>query len=140
MTCLSKWTAAAESFALSKERCSVTDAVPPTSPLVSVPNGKDRRATAPIAERAAFDFIRYANCWEDAEILLEGLRPPPGSRILSVASAGDNSLALLLSDPEIVVAADINPAQVALVELKRAAMRELEYTDFLEFLGFTPSS
>jgi S-adenosylmethionine-diacylglycerol 3-amino-3-carboxypropyl transferase len=29
-----------------------------------------------------FNILRYANCWEDADILLEGLQPQPGSKIL----------------------------------------------------------
>ncbi|MGV2481690.1 UNVERIFIED_CONTAM: DUF3419 family protein, partial [Salmonella enterica subsp. enterica serovar Weltevreden] len=38
-----------------------------------------------------FNLIRYANCWEDADILSEALDIPTGKRILSIASAGDNS-------------------------------------------------
>lgn len=48
-----------------------------------------------IEERVRFDAIRYANCWEDADILMTALEPAAGKRILSIASAGDNSLALL---------------------------------------------
>ncbi|MFL5754490.1 MAG: DUF3419 family protein, partial [Bacteroidia bacterium] len=44
-----------------------------------------------LTERVNFEFIRYANCWEDADVLLEGLAPKNGGRILSIASAGDNS-------------------------------------------------
>ncbi len=83
-----------------------------------------------------FDFIRYANCWEDADVLLEGLEPESGKKIISVASAGDNSFSLLTSDPELVVAVDINPTQLYLVELKRAAIKYLNYEEFLGFLGF----
>ena len=50
-----------------------------------------------IERRASFDLIRYANCWEDADVLLDALQPKPGDRILSIASAGDNSLSLLAS-------------------------------------------
>ena len=52
--------------------------------------GRDR-----IEDRASFDFLRYANCWEDADILCEALGVRPGARVLSIASAGDNTLALL---------------------------------------------
>lgn len=45
-----------------------------------------------IEHRARFDLIRYANVWEDAELLVAALRPGPGKRFLSIASAGDNSL------------------------------------------------
>ncbi len=47
------------------------------------------------ASHADFSAIRYAQCWEDADILLEGLGIRPGDTCLSIASAGDNSLAML---------------------------------------------
>jgi S-adenosylmethionine-diacylglycerol 3-amino-3-carboxypropyl transferase len=87
-----------------------------------------------IEERARFDLVRYANVWEDAEILRDALRPGPGRRFLSIASAGDNAFALLASGAE-VVAADLSTAQLALVDLKRAAIRRLGYEELLGFLG-----
>ena len=56
------------------------------------------------AERADFSGIRYAQCWEDADVLLAALEPAPGKRCVSIASAGDNTLALLSRDPESVLA------------------------------------
>jgi len=82
------------------------------------------RNSSPIQDRARFDLVRYANVWEDAWILREALRPAPGRRMLSIASAGDNAFALLAAGAE-VVAADLSPAQIALVDLKRAAIRRL---------------
>ncbi len=87
-----------------------------------------------IEARAAFDHIRYANCWEDAEILCRALNPEPGKRILSIASAGDNSLSLLAGGAE-VVAVDLNPSQLACLELRRAAVRNLDYDEYLGFFG-----
>jgi len=94
--------------------------------------------TERIEERARFDIIRYANVWEDADVLVAALRPGPGKRILSIASAGDNAFALLAAGAE-VVAADLSPAQLALVELKRAAVRRLKYPEALAFFGIRPS-
>jgi S-adenosylmethionine-diacylglycerol 3-amino-3-carboxypropyl transferase len=98
-----------------------------------MPNRPDR-----IEHRARFDLIRYANVWEDAEVLREALLPavPLGraGRFLSIASGGDNAFALLASGAE-VVAADLSPAQIALVELKRAAIRRLQHPEALAFLG-----
>jgi len=85
------------------------------------------------------NYIRYANCWEDADVLLEGLQINPSDRVLSIGSAGDNSFSLLSQGPELVVAVDINPVQLSLIELKKAAFATLEYDEFLEFLGFAPS-
>lgn len=90
-------------------------------------------------ERVAFDRVRYANCWEDADVLCDALRPAPGRRLLSIASAGDNSFALLAAGAE-VVAVDLSPAQIALVELKRAALRRLDDPALLAFLGVRPAS
>lgn len=86
------------------------------------------------------DYIRYANCWEDADVLLEGLKIESSDRVLSIGSAGDNSFSLLSEGPELVVAVDINPVQLNLIELKKAAFKTLNYNEFLEFLGFTAST
>ncbi len=91
-----------------------------------------------IEERARFAAIRYANCWEDADILCAALRPGPGRRLLAIASGGDNAFALLGFGAE-VVAADLSLAQLAMVELKRAAFRSLEHEELLAFLGVRPS-
>lgn len=99
--------------------------------------------TERIESRARFDLIRYANVWEDADLLCAALRPAPEPggrirRILSIASAGDNAFALLAEGAE-VVAADLSPAQLALVDLKRAVIRRLSHPEALAFLGARPS-
>jgi S-adenosylmethionine-diacylglycerol 3-amino-3-carboxypropyl transferase len=91
-----------------------------------------------IEDRVRFDLIRYANVWEDADVLCAALAPGPGKRLLSIASAGDNAFALIAAGAE-VVAADLSPAQLALVELKRAAVRRLGYEEVMAFLGVQPS-
>lgn len=89
--------------------------------------------------KADFSIIRYAQCWEDADVLLEALDVQPGDRCLSIASAGDNSLALLARSPARVVALDLSPAQLACLELRVAAYRELAHSEMLELLGLAPS-
>lgn len=96
-------------------------------------------ATPGIERRARFDYIRYANVWEDADVLCAALRPAQGTRILSIASAGDNAFALAAEGAH-VVAVDLSAAQLALVELKRAAIRALDYEDLLAFLGVRHSA
>ncbi|MGD1847730.1 MAG: DUF3419 family protein [Salibacteraceae bacterium] len=83
-----------------------------------------------------FDFIRYANCWEDAELLVRELGPLTHARVLSIASAGDNSFSLLAAGAQEVVAVDLNPVQLKLVALKKAAIREFDQRAYLEFMGF----
>lgn len=86
--------------------------------------------------KVSHDYLRYANCWEDADVLLKGLQVQSGDRVLSIGSAGDNSFSLLVDDPESVLAVDINPVQLALIELKKAAFLALDHDEFLGFLGF----
>ncbi|HYW10760.1 MAG TPA: DUF3419 family protein [Longimicrobium sp.] len=94
-----------------------------------------------IDTRASFSFIRYASVWEDADVLCEALAPAAaGGRLLSIASAGDNALALLTLDPAEVVAADLSPVQLACVELRMAAFRHLDHPQLLAFLGTAPSA
>lgn len=95
--------------------------------------------TSEVQARADFSRIRYAQCWEDADVLVEGLAVAPGDVCLSIASAGDNALALLTRRPERIVAVDLNPAQLACLELRVAAYRELAHAELLELIGSRPS-
>ncbi len=91
------------------------------------------------ASAADFTKIRYAQCWEDADILLEGLAIRPGDTCLSIASAGDNALAMVARGAGRVIALDLNPAQIHCVELRVAAYRHLEHPELLELIGSRPS-
>ncbi|MBC7865128.1 MAG: DUF3419 family protein [Bacteroidia bacterium] len=86
-----------------------------------------------------FSIIRYANCWEDPLVLIKGLDVKAGEKILSIASAGDNSFSLLSGDPELVVAVDLSAAQLYLVELKMLAIKNMEREEYIKFAGFFPS-
>jgi S-adenosylmethionine-diacylglycerol 3-amino-3-carboxypropyl transferase len=92
------------------------------------------------AQHADFSNVRYAQCWEDADVLLGALEVQPGHVCLSIASAGDNALALLSRNPVHVIAVDLNPAQLACLELRVAAYRELEHSELLELMGSRPST
>ncbi len=78
--------------------------------------------------------------WEDPEVDKAALRIQPTDRLVTVTSGGCNTLTLLLEDPREVFAVDIDPAQSHVLELKIAAMRRLQYAEFLEFLGLRKSS
>ena len=90
-------------------------------------------------KRTDFGCIRYAQCWEDADILLQALDIRPGQICVSIASAGDNTLAMLSRSPGRVIAVDVNPAQLACLELRVAAYRELNHCEMLELMGSLPS-
>jgi len=92
-----------------------------------------------IAEKADFARIRYAQCWEDADVLLEALQVDSMDTCLSIASAGDNTLALVGAGARRVIAADLSPAQIACLELRVAGYRNLKHAGFLELLGQNPS-
>ena len=87
------------------------------------------------AANADFSEIRYAQCWEDADVLLEALDIRPGDICFSIASGGDNTLAMLAKDPERVVAVDLNPSQLACLELRVAGFRRLDHGALLELIG-----
>jgi len=89
-----------------------------------------------IQGKAGFEFVRYAQCWEDTDIVLEAMNIKPGDTCLSIASAGDNSLAMLAHSPAKVVALDLNPSQLALLELKAAAFKHLSHQNMLVLLGY----
>jgi len=84
---------------------------------------------------ADYTQLRYAQCWEDADVLLEALNIQPGQTCLSIASAGDNTLAMLSKGPARVVAVDLNPAQLAALELRMAAYRDLSHEELLVLIG-----
>ena len=96
--------------------------------------------TTSIDQRAAFDIIRYASCWEDTDVLLKALNVQEGDTCLSIASAGDNALSLLVANPSLVVATDLSDAQLACLELRKAAFSELTHEEMLQFLGFRDSN
>jgi S-adenosylmethionine-diacylglycerol 3-amino-3-carboxypropyl transferase len=92
-----------------------------------------------IQHRADFSQIRYAQCWEDSLLLSTGLKPN-NRHCISIGSAGDNSFALLAHGAASVTAVEMNPTQVACIELRRAAYLSLSHQEFLELLGSRPSA
>jgi len=93
-----------------------------------------------VAGRADFSAIRYAQCWEDADLLMQGLNLSPGFRALSISSAGENSLSLLAAKPERVIAVDLSSAQLACLELRVVGYRVLQHAELLELIGSRPSA
>jgi S-adenosylmethionine-diacylglycerol 3-amino-3-carboxypropyl transferase len=98
------------------------------------------RAVSEIEGRARFDQIRYAQVWEDADVLVAALRIQPGDTVVSIASAGDNAIALLAQGAERVIAADLNPTQLFCVRLRVGAYRTLSHQELLELMGSRPSA
>ena len=93
-----------------------------------------------VSQKADFSIIRYAQCWEDADILIDALNIRPNHTCVAIGSAGDNALAMLSQGPERLIALDISPAQIACLELRVAAYKELKHSELLELIGSTSSS
>ena len=88
-----------------------------------------------VEDYAKFDLIRYAQVWEDADILLEALQINENDNILSIASAGENALAMLTKNPNKVYAIDLNSNQISCTELKKIAYKFLNYEECMQLIG-----
>lgn len=95
--------------------------------------------TSQISTKANFEDIRYAQLWEDADVLTDALGPRPGATLVSICSAGDNALAMLTLDPKRVVTLDLSMAQIECLNLRIGAYRTLDHQGFLELMGSRPS-
>ncbi len=77
----------------------------------------------------------YNTCWEDPRLDREALQLTSEDRVLVITSAGCNALDYALTGPAHVYAVDMNPRQNALLELKMAGIRKLDYEDFFGLFG-----
>ncbi len=93
-----------------------------------------------VENKADFNLIRYAQCWEDADILLNALDIGEGDVCVSIASAGDNALSMLTRNPAKVIALDLSGAQLECLKLRVAAYRNLQHGELLELVGSKKSS
>lgn len=93
----------------------------------------------------AFSGLVYPQIWEDPELDMEalgldvvaGAGGAPRKRIAAIASGGCNVMSYLAARPESIEAVDLNPAHVALVRLKLAAIEHLpSHEAFFRFFGY----
>ena len=89
--------------------------------------------------RVDFSLIRYSQCWEDTEVLLESLDIQENDICFGILSAGDNVFSMLAENPKKVVALDISFPQIALAKLKKEVFNSLSYEEMLEFMGVMKS-
>ena len=87
-----------------------------------------------------FSLIRYSQCWEDTEILLESLDINEKDICFGILSAGDNVFSMLTKNPQKIVALDISFPQIALAKLKREVFKSFSYEEMLKFMGIKNSS
>ncbi|MBN2523475.1 MAG: DUF3419 family protein [Bacteroidales bacterium] len=79
--------------------------------------------------------IRYSQCWEDIELLLEALDIKLKDTVLSIASGGCNTLSVLSRTHAKVFVIDQNPYQLYLFELKYVALVHLSEAEAKNFFG-----
>jgi S-adenosylmethionine-diacylglycerol 3-amino-3-carboxypropyl transferase len=73
----------------------------------------------------AFSGLVYPQIWEDPLVDLEALSLKEDDHLVAIASGGCNILSYLTAAPIRITAIDLNPAHVALTQLKLAAIRHL---------------
>jgi S-adenosylmethionine-diacylglycerol 3-amino-3-carboxypropyl transferase len=78
----------------------------------------------------------YNTCWEDPRLDHVALNLTPQDNVLVITSAGCNALDYALAGPNHVYAVDMNPRQNALLDLKIAGIRHLDYEDFFRLFGY----
>ena len=85
-----------------------------------------------------FSLLRYSFGNEDWRTEEEALNIQPDDYVLCITASGDRPLNLLTRECQKIVCIDANHAQNYLLQLKAAAMRILEYREYLAFLGAIP--
>lgn len=77
----------------------------------------------------------YNTCWEDPRLDRVALGLSEADRVVMITSAGCNALDYVLAGAGRVDAVDMNPRQNALLEMKKAAIRTLDYDAFFAMFG-----
>jgi S-adenosylmethionine-diacylglycerol 3-amino-3-carboxypropyl transferase len=77
----------------------------------------------------------YNTCWEDPRIDRNVMALNHTADLVMITSAGCNALDYALDAPRSIHAVDVNFRQNALLELKIAAIRHLDYQDFFSLFG-----
>lgn len=77
----------------------------------------------------------YNTCWEDPRLDRVALEFNGDDNVVVITSAGCNALDYILAGAGHVNAVDMNPRQNALLDLKKSAIRNLEYDDLFRMFG-----
>jgi S-adenosylmethionine-diacylglycerol 3-amino-3-carboxypropyl transferase len=104
-------------------------------PIPQTPLTLADRLDAWVFARLWSNFLVYNTCWEDPAVDRQVLQIGADDRVLVITSAGCNTLDYLVEAPQRVYAVDANPRQNALLELKVAGIKSLEFADFFQLFG-----
>ena len=77
----------------------------------------------------------FTHNWEDPESDHQALKIKSNDAVMAITSGGCNVLGFLLFDPAVIYSIDINPTQSYMLELKIAAIKALDFDDFISFAG-----
>src|SRR5215216_1536055 len=91
-------------------------------------------------DQVALFKLVFTHNWEDPESDHTALKIQSNDTVLAITSGGCNVLGFLLFDPELIYSVDVNPAQSYLLELKIAAIKCLDFDDFISFAGLQPAN
>ena len=99
-----------------------------------------RSSTTPDPRARFFNQINYSFANEDGASERTALQLTGGDTALCIAGSGARAFDLLVGEaPQKLWAIDFNPCQIFLLELKVAAIKALNYSEFAAFSGMTPA-
>lgn len=81
------------------------------------------------------NYLVYNTCWEDPRLDREVMAMGPDDEVVLITSAGCNALDYALDGPRRIHSVDMNFRQNALLELKMAGIRHLDYDQFFSIFG-----
>lgn len=88
-----------------------------------------------ILANSFFEKINYSACNEDSESERKALRLNSDDTVLCITGSGARPLDLLVDSPKKIISVDFNATQNYLLEIKIAAYKSLNYTEFKSFIG-----
>lgn len=86
------------------------------------------------------NILNYTTCNEDSMTEIKALNIVATDTVLCVTGSGGRVLNLLTQNLKKIVAIDFNPIQNWLLELKIAAIKNLDYDQYVNFLGLNKCS
>ncbi len=81
------------------------------------------------------NHLVYNTCWEDPRVDRQALQLTGDDTVFMITSAGCNALDYALDNPKHIYCVDMNPKQNALLELKLAGIRTLDFETFFSLFG-----
>ncbi|GMW03628.1 MAG: hypothetical protein AMXMBFR84_47620 [Candidatus Hydrogenedentota bacterium] len=81
------------------------------------------------------NHLIYNTCWEDPRLDRVALDLTPNDTLVMITSAGCNALDYAIQGPRRIHAVDVNSKQNAVLELKMAGIRRMDYAPFFELFG-----